>query len=229
MSPLSDGTAIAVNDSLIIGSASGKFATNYGLGGGERFSAIVPSTVLTNTAVATKYDQNYTFPANSIRAGDTIRLDGEISIPSGNSTNTLLTEIMLGTQVIATLTAFDPTDGGGDIIAFECDITIRTAGASGTMVAWGKFTKNVNGTTTSAEFQLPVGGVGTTAIDTTVAQQAAIRGTWSVANAANQSRLDTFNIKSLNTNGIGLTAGTCRVAAAGGSPVLFRANVNCQW
>ena len=223
-SVLSDGTAIAVNDGLVVGGTTGDVRTDFGIGGGEVFSAIVASTVLTNTTVATKYDQNYTFPVRSLHAGDTIRMTGEISIPSGNSTDTLATDIMLGTQVIVTLAAFDPTNGGGDIIDFTCNIEIRTDGASGTMVAWGQFEKNVNGTTTVVEWQLA-----STAIDTTAVQQAAIRGTWSVASASDQSRLDAFNIVRINTTAPNVHAvGSAMAVAASGSPVLFRASVLCN-
>lgn len=220
----SDGSAILLNDGLVQSATAGQVKTDYGVAGGEVFASAVASTVLTNTVTATKYDQNYTFPANSLNAGDHIRITGEISIPSGNSTDTLTTDLMLGSQVINTLAAFDPTNGGGDIIAFVADIEIRTAGASGTMVATVTWTKNVNGTTTVAEAQLA-----STAIDTTATQQVALRGTWSVANAADQSRLDMLNIAKLSTQKSHSRFGAAMAAAAGGSSVAFRAYVNCDW
>ncbi len=221
---ISDGSPIAENDNLVVGSVSGELRTSYGLGGGEVFSAVVPSTVLTNTVVATKYDQNYTFPISSLKAGDTIRVVGEISIPSGNSTNTLATDLMLGSQVISTLAAFDPTDAGGDTIQVSADIEIRTAGASGTMFATGQWIKNVNGTPTVVPFTLA-----STAIDTTAVQQLALRGTWSVASTSNQSRQDVLNIQRLNTTAAGVVGGIAMAAAAGGSAAFFRGSANCQW
>lgn len=221
---ISDGSAIALGDGLVVGGTAGQMRTNYGLGGGEVFAQTVPSTVLTNTSVATKYDQNYTFPARSLHAGDTIRVTGEISIPSGNSTDTLTTDIMLGTQVVGTQTAFDPTNGGGDIINWFCEIEIRTDGASGTMVANGWFSKNVSGTTTVQTFQLA-----STAIDTTAVQQLAIRGTWSAISASDQSRLDELNIARLNTTGVGITGGTAMAAVSGGSATFFRGMAKKQW
>ena len=225
MSVLSDGTAIAVNDALVVGGTSGQVRTDYGLGGGEVFSQTVASTVLTNTVTATKYDQNYTFPVNSLKAGDTIRITGEISILLANATNTLQTDLLIGSTTVATLTAFDPTDAGGDIITVYAELEIRTAGASGTIVGFVNFTKNVNGTMTTFTKQLA-----STAIDTTAVQQVALQGTWSVANGNNQSRQDMLNISRLNTTGVAnRAAGVCIVAAAGGSSVQFRAAVKCLW
>lgn len=221
---LSDGTAIAINDGVTVGGTSGQVKTDYGIGGGDVYSSVAASTVLTNTVTATKYDQNYTFPANSLAAGNRIRVTGQISIPSANSTNTLATDLMLGTQAIATLTAFDPTDGGGDIIEVVAEIEIRTAGASGTMVANVTWFKNVNGTTTVVEQQLA-----STAIDTTAVQQLALRGTWSVASTSNQSRQDMLNISRLGVASAGLRGGIAVASAALGSAVGFRAQVNCTW
>lgn len=228
-SPLSDGTAISIGDQLVIGAASGRVRTNYGLGGGLVFAQVAASTVLTNTTVATKFDQNYTFPANSLNAGDVIRVYGEVMAILGNSTNTLLLELMLGSQVIATFAAWDVTDAGGDIGTFQSDITIRTAGASGTMIASSVMTKNVNGTVTTYTALLGTLGAGV-AIDTTATQQLAIRGTWSASSPSNQARQDVLNISRINTNAPGLPAGVALAAAAGGgTPVQFSAQVNCQW
>lgn len=221
---ISDGSAIALGDNLVVGGTSGQMRTNYGLGGGEVFASPSPSTVLTNTTTPTKYDQNYTFPARSLHAGDTIRVVGEISIPSGNSTDTLATDLMLGTQVINTLAAFDPTNGGGDTIQVTCDIEIRTDGASGTMFASGQWIKNVNGTPTVVPFTL-----GSTAIDTTAVQQLALRGTWSAASTSDQSRQDLLNIQRLNTTSVGVVGGIAMAAVTGGSATFFRGSANCQW
>ena len=222
-SVLTDGTSVSVNDGLVVTVTAGQVHTDYGIGGGAVYTQTVASTVLTNTVAATKYDKNYTFPANSLNAGDVIRVEGEISILSGNSTDTLATDLMLGSQVINTLTAFDPTNTAGDIIAVTCDISIRTAGASGTMVAEGRWTKNVNGTTTVVEFQLP-----STAIDTTATQQLALRGTWSVANAADQSRQDALAISRINSTGVGIKKATAIAAVTGtGTAALGRARVAC--
>ena len=224
-SPLSDGTSLSVDDGLVAGAVAGQVRTDFGLGGGEIYSQTVASTVLTNSTVATKYDKNYTFPANSLNVGDTIRVRGSISVPSGNSTNTLATDLMLGTQVISTLAAFDPTDAGGDIIDVSAEIEIRTIGASGTMVAIGTFIKSVNGSPTVVPFQLQ-----STVIDTTATQQLALRGTWSVASAANQSRQDILNVSRLSATNSARRGGTCTVASVGtGTAAQFRAAARCQW
>jgi len=221
ISPLSDGTAIAIDDSLIVGAASGQVRTDYGLGGGLVYAATAASAAVTTTAVATKFDKSYTFPVNSLYAGDVIRVVAEAIATATNSTDTLTLELMIGSTVIASTGAIDVANN--DSFLFQSDITIRTSGASGTLVA----TTNVNTATGNATFKSII--LGSTAIDTTATQQVAVRATWSSNNAGNSCRLDVFNISRLNTAGVGLKAGTAMAVAAGGSSVQFRAMANCMW
>src|SRR4029077_8294798 len=72
------------------------------------------------------------------------------------------------------------------------DIVVRAIGASGSIVAAGNQGLGTPGTVTSKPFNLTP-----TTIDTTVAQLLAMTGTWSVANAGDQARLDLFNVELL--------------------------------
>lgn len=221
MAPLSDGTAIAINDGLVVGSVSGEVKTNYGIGGGEVYSSVVASTAVTATTVATKFDQNYTFPANSLTAGTTIRVVEEAIVTAANSTDTLTLQLLIGATVVATTGAIDVA--ANDVFEFLSDIEIRTAGASGTVVA----TTIINTATGSATFKPII--LASTAIDTTVTQQIAVQATWSTNNAGNSVRQDLLNISRLNAAGAVGSGGIATAAAALGSAVQFRAMVNCQW
>lgn len=221
MAPLSDGTAIAINDGLVVGAVAGKVKTNYGIGGGEVYSSVAASTAVTATTVPTKFDQNYTFPANSLQAGTTIRIIEEAIVTAANSTDTLTLDLMIGATVVATTGAIDVVTN--DVFEFVSEIEVRTAGASGTIVA----TTIVNTATGSATFK-PI-ALASTAIDTTATQQVAVRATWSTNNAGNSVRQDVLNISRFTASGAISSSGIATAAAALGSAVQFRAMVNCQW
>jgi hypothetical protein len=189
-SALSDGTAIATLDPLCVGAASGKLRTEYALGGGLIYSNVAASTALTASSTATKFDKSYTFPADSLFAGDVIRVLAQVIATSTNSTDTLTIELMIGSTVVAATPALDATNNDLSVIFGE--IVIRTAGASGTLVGAGTVGIGPATTATMKQFALA-----STAIDTTASQQVAIRGTWSTNSGSNSCRLDVLNISRL--------------------------------
>lgn len=219
-SPLSDGTPFAVNDRLVIGATAGQVRADYGTGGGLVFSQAAASSAVTATTVATKFDQNYTFPVNSLKAGDVLKVTAEVIATATNSTDTLTLELMLGSTVVASTGAIDVANS--DTFTFMSDIVIRTSGASGTVVA----TTAVNTATGNATFKSII--LASTAIDTTATQQLAVRATWSSNNVGNSARQDVLNISKI-TSALGGHAGTAMATAASGSAVQFRAAVNCNW
>lgn len=157
------------------------------------FAAQVAATVITNTNVATKFDQNVTIGAGRLLAGDVIRVRAAVALPATNSTDTLTLALLLGAQAIVTTAAVDVANG--DVGLIEADITVRTAGAGGAIAACGSSCLGPPGTAVVKPFVL-----GNTALDTTAALQLAVQATWSVANAGDQARLDIFNAELLRTN-----------------------------
>lgn len=215
---LGDGSTIAAGDKVVVsGLTSGSVRSN--LAGGVVYSEAAASTAVTATTVATKFDKNYTFAANTLQAGDVIRVAAEAIASATNSTDTLTLDLMIGATVVATTGAIDVANS--DTFTFMSDIVIRTSGASGTVVA----TTNVNTATGNATFKSII--LGSTAIDTTATQQIAVRATWSTNNAGNSARLDVLDISKLNNVVSDLTGGTATAACS--TAVLFRGYANCQW
>lgn len=215
---LGDGSTITAGDKVVVsGLTSGAVRSN--LAGGVVYSDVAASTAVTNTTTATKFDKSYTFAANTLQAGDVIRVTAEAIASATNSTDTLTLDLMIGATVVATTGAIDVANS--DTFTFMSDIVIRTSGASGTVVA----TTAVNTATGNATFKSII--LGSTAIDTTATQQVAVRATWSAANAGDSARLDVLDISKLNSVVSDLTGGTA--TAASSSAALFRGYANCAW
>lgn len=152
------------------------------------YRAVAAATAHTNTTDAADFDKSYTFPANSLAAGDIIRVVAQAIATATNSTDTLTLLLTLGGTTIATTGAVDVANG--DIGFFAADIVIRTIGATGTMVAAGVQALGVPGTVTAKPFLLA-----STAVDTTGTLKLAVNADWSVASASNSARLDVLNVQ----------------------------------
>jgi len=154
------------------------------------YDNVAASAAVTNTTTETDFDKSYSIPANTLKAGDVIRVTAQVIATATNSTDTLAIKLKLGSTVLATSGALDVAND--DICVVAATIVIRTAGASGTLVACGFITIGVEGTSTVKAFKLA-----STAVDTTVAQVLKASATWSVANAGNSCRLDVLAIERL--------------------------------
>jgi hypothetical protein len=161
---------------------------DQGLGANFNSVAVAASTALTNTTAETVFSNGtVTFPANSLKAGDVIRVRAQAIATATNSTDTLNLKLYIGATLIAQTGALDVVNN--DIGMFDVELVIRTAGATGTFVAEGFAYIGTPGT---ANFK-PV-FLGSTTIDTTAAQAITLSGTWSVANAGDSCRLDVMNV-----------------------------------
>lgn len=151
---------------------------------------VTPSTTLTSwTTLVAFSNGTVSIPANSLKAGDVIRVYARVSMPSGNSTNTIVITLKLGSTTVIATAATDITDGGGDSVLLDFNLTFRTVGASGTVVGSGFIDYNLNGTTTHKEGELV-----STAVDTTAALSLTINGTASVSSASNQAILQELRV-----------------------------------
>jgi predicted RecA/RadA family phage recombinase len=155
---------------------------------GRLFEQIVPSTAVANTTVETAFDQSYTIPANTLRAGDKLRIRGQVIATATNSTDTLTVKLKIGATVIAVTAAVDVANS--DIAYFDAEVVIRTDGANGTFVATGTEALGTPGTVTAKPFNLA-----STAIDTTAAQAVTMSATWSVTNAGDSCRSDQLSLE----------------------------------
>lgn len=158
--------------------------------GNLTFAAVAAATAVTNTTTETDFDQSITLPANTLKAGDVIRVRAQAIATATNSTDTVNYKLKLGSTTILATGAVDATNN--DIGYIEADIVIRTAGASGTMVAAGSTANGAVGTVTAKPAYLA-----STAVDTTAALAVKVSATWSAASASDSCRLDVLNVQIL--------------------------------
>ena len=162
--------------------------------GGRANQIVAASTAITNTSTETAFSNGaYTIPANTMKASTSIRFRAFGIATATNSTDTLTITVRLGAtgvtaQIVAQTIALDVADN--DIFVIDGLIVIRTAGASGTMVAMTQHSIGVPDTATTRQDSMA-----SAAIDTTVARDLTVTATWSVASASNSCRLDIFEVQ----------------------------------
>lgn len=180
--------AVVIGDKLV---HNGDGCLVKALGGATLlYNSVAASAAVTAIATEVAFDKSYTIPANSLRAGDIINVKGQAIATATNSTDTLTIKLYIGGvagTMVMTSGAIDVANN--DICFFEMNIVVRTIGASGTLVAYGFVSLGVAGTVTTKAVYL-----GSTAIDTTVAQQIVPSATWSSNNAGNSVRLDSLSV-----------------------------------
>ena len=147
------------------------------------FTQTTASSAVTNTTTATAFDQSFTIPANTLQAGDVIRVRAGVVATATNSTDTLAVTLKIGSTTVCATAAVDVANS--DVAWIDVDLVIRTSGANGTLVAAG--TANIKTTATGVL-------LASTAIDTTADQAVTVLATWSVANTGNSCRLDVLDI-----------------------------------
>ena len=159
----------------------------------QLYSSVAASSALTNTTTETVLD-SFTLPADTLKAGTTVRIRGWGIATATNSTDTLIVKVYVGgtggTAILAIpASAVDAVND--DIWSFDCYVACRTAGASGTAVAFARGEITLAGefaaagtvvTDTTASFT----------VNTTTTQQLAVAATWSVASTSNSCRNDMF-------------------------------------
>lgn len=166
-------------------------STHCQVASGQTFQSITAaSTAVSNTASETAFDKTITIPANSVQVGDTLRITGQVIATATNSTDTLNIKLKIGSTVIVATGALDATNN--DVAVFFADVTIRTVGASGTLVAFGMATIGPVSSATMKPFYLA-----STAIDTTADMTISATATWSAASSGDSCRLDGLTVTKL--------------------------------
>lgn len=184
--------AISKGDQLV-SAGDGTVRKISAIQNGLLYSNVAESAEHENTTDAANFDKTYDIPANSLKAGDVIRVRAQVTVNDNNGTDTLTLLLTLDGTTIATTGAVDVADG--DIGYFEADIVIRTIGASGTLVASGVQALGVPGTVTGKPFLL-----GSTAVDTTQALTVAVNADWSAAHADNEASLSLLTVELIRTS-----------------------------
>ena len=169
--------------------ASGNDHPVNGWLGGVVYRNVARSAVHSNTTTEAAFDTKYSIPANTLKAGNVIKVRFQGIATSTNATDTLLIKLYIGGITGTALLTGTATDVANDnIFAGECTIIIRTIGATGTFVSVGTLT-NVPAASGTAVHDITEITASTT-IDTTAAQEISVGADWSVAHADNDAYLD---------------------------------------
>jgi len=158
----------------------------YNTGLAQVYSSVEASADHENTTTEAIFDENYTIPANTLAVGDTIKIRAFGTVTDSNSTDTLTCYLRIGGltgTAIATTAAVDVADS--DIFVFDSVLTIRTIGATGTVVGSTSY-QDPDAAGTAPKWST----LAETAIDTTADQQVCVSADWSVAHADNEANLD---------------------------------------
>jgi hypothetical protein len=160
--------------------------------GGTAFENVIPSSAVASTTVETLFDQNYSIPAGTLKAGSMVRIRYQGIATTVVGSDTIVTKLYLGGlsgTALCTCTATAPNANG--IFQGEVTLNIRTAGNSGTFVGQGRFVKvpNISGTATEVAVS-----VASTAVNTNAAQVVGVSCTWNTTNA-NSCRLDVLSVE----------------------------------
>lgn len=155
--------------------------------GGPVSRIVAAGTALTGSSTETLLG-SYSIPANTLAAGTVIKVRFQGIATATNSSDTLTVKLYIGGlsgTAVLTGTATDATNN--DIFTGEVLIQIRTAGASGTLVAVasGNIVPAATGVAVPV-FQITA----STAVDTTAAQVIGVGGKWSTTSGSNSCRLD---------------------------------------
>lgn len=192
---LAQGQSVVIDEPLI-SNGDGNVTKALFVGGGLLYNSVAESAEHENTTTAANFDKSFSIPANTLQVGDVLRIRANVTVNDNNSTDTLTLLLTIGGTTIVTTGAVDVADG--DIGFMDVLVTIRTIGASGTMVASGLAALGVPGTVTGKAVSLA-----STAIDTTVANVVAVNADWSVAHADNEASLTQLTIERLGAAGAG--------------------------
>lgn len=151
------------------------------------------STAISNTVAETAFSTAYTIPANTLEAGQMIRIKWQGIATATNATDTLAIKVYIGGIAGTLLFTHAATDvANNDVFSGEYTLIVRTVGSGGTIVGFGtgKSVAAAEGTATYKDDILA-----STAIDTTSSKAITLSATWSVANAGNSVRLDVLTVE----------------------------------
>jgi hypothetical protein len=153
------------------------------------YALLSAGTALTNSTTETVLG-SYEIPANGLQAGKVYQLSGAVVATATNSTDTLRIRVRVGPTtltgtVVADSAAVDVANG--DVVAWNLTATVRNTGSTSVVLVSGFCSApGAEGTATArVAFE-------SLSLDSTVAQKIEATGVWSVANAGNSCRCDSF-------------------------------------
>ncbi len=149
------------------------------------YSSVEDSASVENTTTETAFETSKTINGADLAVGDVLEVICRVWVEDQNSTDTLTLKLYLGTEEICTTGAVDVADN--DIGFIHAWITIRSLGASGTIIATAETALGVPATVTTTPLRK---AQATEDISGTF--EIAVKATWSVAHADNECECEQF-------------------------------------
>lgn len=174
--------AVVTGDMLIL-NGDGCVVKGAGLSRPYYSNTAVSAAAGTSSATIQAFDKTFSFPANFLKAGDSIRIRLAVKFTATHSTDTAVLTLKLGSTTIIATTAVDVADN--DVGFIDVTLTINSVGASGAFAASGTWGVGVPGTATAKPFYLVP-----TTVDTTAAITVTPYVTFSVSDAGNAAVLE---------------------------------------
>ena len=166
--------------------------------GGLLYASTAASTAVSNTTNETMFSTFATIPANTLIAGSVIKVRYQGIATATNSTDTLAIKLYIATattagSVVGTALISAAALDVADNMTFrgEALVIVRTAGASGTLVADATYKTTAAEGTHTTKYDITA----SKAVYTTVAQYVGVTATWSVASSSNSCRLDVIAVE----------------------------------
>lgn len=184
---LNSGQTVAVDGRLT--TTDGVTGGTVRVVGGLAYSTVADSAQVTNTNVETAFSTGaYAIPGNTLKANTQIRVVLWGIAPTTNAADTLTIALRFGAagvaaQIVCQTAAVDVANG--DLFRIETVISIRTAGAGGTMVGSSQWTLGAAGTAGTFTFRMA-----SAAIDTTVARSLTATAAWNAISPNDQAVLE---------------------------------------
>lgn len=161
------------------------------------------SSAINNTTSETNFDQSFTLPANALTVGKRlkIRASGYFSTTSGNSScnanpagNCITLKMKYGSTTLFSTGGASSLSGSmtNEPWFLEGYITVRSVGATGTVIASGS---TLFSGTSGSSSPLIGGNASVVTIDTTAATALQLSAQWNVANASNTITMQDFAVE----------------------------------
>lgn len=158
-------------------------------------STVTVANTVTETALTDGGIGSLTLPANFLTVGKSIRICGA-GYHSNNNGDTLRIRIKLGSTTLLDTGAQGTVASTNDGFQIRAEITCRSTGASGSVMAQGEY-KEYSGTPSAHDtFQLV--NTSTTTINTTTSQAISITAQWGTASSGNTISMAVFTVECLN-------------------------------
>jgi hypothetical protein len=157
------------------------------------FVSVAASSPLSGNTSTAIFDQNYTIRANRIKAGTYIRVKHSGIVTAHNASDTLSLGHFLDWNTslnMVSVNGINPVVNG--TFTGEINIVCRTAGPSGTAIAWGTYKSPANVSQSGNLTDFTTNSFG---LNTTTPKLVAVGAAWGSNNVGNSCRLDSLTVE----------------------------------